>query len=269
MKTKLVTLLLLFFCLSAMADDPRTHLVIWAKDGSKIVYPLGVKPQVLLTETELVLRLSGHDIAYDKDEILRFTYEPAGLSSCTLMLQSDMVTFCSLVDLDFSQVSKVKAYVADSYDPDTGILTLGRVEKVPAGTGVLLIGEPGKVDVPFILTDEAHQNLLKGVTFDTEITPTDGDYTNYILVNGSHGKGFYRLSAPGVLAAGKAYLQLPTNQARQAIGISYEDGNTTIITEIPVIDEDKEGTFTLDGIRKKNATKQGVYIMEGKKVIVK
>ena len=65
MKTKLVTLLLLFFCLSAMADDPRTHLVIWAKDGSKIVYPLGVKPQVLLTETELVLRIckTGRSIA--------------------------------------------------------------------------------------------------------------------------------------------------------------------------------------------------------------
>lgn len=269
MKTKLLMLLLSFFYLSAMADDPRTHLVIWAKDGSRIVYPLGVKPQVVFTADGLVVKINGYETSYDKAEVLRFTYEPAGLNNCTVVLKSEMVTFCSLVDLDFSQVSKVKAYVASTYDPETGVLKLSRIDKVPAGTGVLLIGEPGKVDVPFILTDDTHQNLLKGVTFDTEISPTEGDNTNYILVNGSHGKGFYKLSETGVLAAGKAYLQVPTKQgARQIINISYDDGGTTVISEIPVAGG-KEGMFTLDGIRKQKAPNKGVYIKDGKKVMVK
>ena len=270
MKTRIVMLLLSFCCLSTMAEDLRTHLVIWAKDGSRIVYPLGIKPQVEFNGQDVVVKVGDHETVYDKDEVLRFTYEPAGLNSCTVVLKSDIVTFCSLVDLDFSTVSRVKAYVANDYDPATGVLTLGRVDRVPAGMGVLLIGDPGKVDVPFILTDETHQNLLRGVTFDTEISPTDGDYTNYILVTGSHGKGFYRLSGPGILAGGKAYLQLPTTMAaRQAISISYDDGGTTVITIIDLTDTESDGLFTLDGIRKPRVNRQGIYIKDGKKVIVK
>ena len=75
MKSKLLVLLLSFFCLSAMADEPKTQLVVWAKDGTKVAYALAENPKVTFTETDLVITTKGVEVNYALVNMARFTYE--------------------------------------------------------------------------------------------------------------------------------------------------------------------------------------------------
>lgn len=177
-------------------------------------------------------------------------------------------TFCSPVDMDFSGVSDIKAYIASGFNPSTGTLVLTRVTEVPAGEGLYIVGDEGSYDVPATTTDMVYSNLLKGVTTATTISPTDGDNTNFILANGSHGVGFYTLSAAGELAGGKAYLQLPTASVAsvKAINVVFNDEETAIkdVEQSPNV----QGIYNLQG-QQVNAPRRGLYIINGKKVIIK
>ena len=183
--------------------------------------------------------------------------------------RNPLATFCSPLDLDFSSVSGLKAYVASSFDSETGTLTMTAVNDVQAGTGMLLVGETGTYEVPFSNISTSYKNLMKGVTVATEVFPIEGEYTNYILVNGLNGTGFYRLSSSGLLEAGKAYLQLPTTiaQGRRSININY-DGNTNGISEVETQEFDNP-FFRLDGLSMMNPSRKGIYMKNGKKIIVK
>ena len=145
-------------------------------------------------------------------------------------------TYCSKYPLDFSRVSGLNAYIASGFSPSTGKLVLTRVEKVPAGEGLLLVGEAGTYEVPFKETDMFYSNLLKGVTTDTTLSQTDGSYSNFILSDGYYGIGFYNLFSAYELEAGKAYLQLPTSSVSRvkAISFVFEDDEDAVQS----IDED-------------------------------
>ncbi len=195
-----------------------------------------------------------------------------GLSSTTDLVtvgSTGYATFCSPHPLDFSDVADVKAYIASGFNPQTGTLVLTRVTEVPAGEGLYLEGTPGEYNIPQKETSMFYSNLLKGVTTDTTISPTEGDKTNFILANGIHGIGFYTLSSEGELAAGKAYLQLPT---ASVAGVKYlklyfdEDGETGI-AEVEKPDTAKE-FYNLQGQRV-SQPRQGLYITNGKKVLMK
>lgn len=75
MKAKLLAVLLSFTCLSAMADEPKTQLVVWAKDGTQVAYALAEKPKVTFTETDLVITAKGVEVNYSLENMARFTYE--------------------------------------------------------------------------------------------------------------------------------------------------------------------------------------------------
>ena len=177
-------------------------------------------------------------------------------------------TFCSPVDMDFSSVTEIKAYIASGFNPSTGTLVLTRVTEVPAGEGLYIVGDEGSYNVPATTTDMVYSNLLKGVTTATTISPTDGDNTNFILANGSHGVGFYTLSAAGELAGGKAYLQLQTASVAsvKAINVVFNDEETAIkdVEQSPNV----QGIYNLQG-QQVNAPRRGLYIINGKKVIIK
>lgn len=72
---KIISLLLSCFCLSVSADEPKTQLVVWAKDGTKVAYALAEKPKVTFTATDLVVASNGLEVNYTLAEMARFTYE--------------------------------------------------------------------------------------------------------------------------------------------------------------------------------------------------
>lgn len=92
MKQKILIALLSCFCLSAMADEPKTQLVVWAKDGTQVAYALDEKPKVTFTETDLVITANGVEVNYTLENMARFTYENDEVVSIT-NLQTDESSF--------------------------------------------------------------------------------------------------------------------------------------------------------------------------------
>lgn len=188
----------------------------------------------------------------------------------TITMTNNVATFCCDKDLDFSNVEGLKAYIASGYNKATNTVLLARIYDVPANTGIVLIGEVGTYPVNYSTSTSWYTNILKGVMEATTISPTIGEYTNYVLTEGSYGIGFYPLSQSGTLAAGKAYLQLPTSvSSAKGISMSFEDETTGICDnyEVEIMNSDA-AVYDLHGRKVKNPTK-GLYIVNGKKVVIK
>jgi len=92
MKQTLLLVLLSYICLSAMANGPKTQLVIWAKDGTQVAYALAEKPKVTFTETNLVITTNGMEVNYTLANMARFTYEYNTVTAIT-NLQTDESLF--------------------------------------------------------------------------------------------------------------------------------------------------------------------------------
>lgn len=117
-------------------------------------------------------------------------------------------TFVSTRDVDFTN-STAQAYVAVGYDAVAKELTLSRVYKVPAGTPVMVKGDPGAYEVPFTngVTTQYLDMLVGNTSSQTvEVGETDGELTNYVLQSGK----FNPVASNAYVPTGKAYLQLPT-----------------------------------------------------------
>ena len=185
---------------------------------------------------------------------------------------SGYATFCSPKAMDFSDITGIKAYIASRFNPSTGKLVLTRVTEVPAGEGLYIKGTPGEYVIPETTTSMFYSNLLKGVTATINISPTDGDKTNFILANGIHGIAFYTLSGEGNLRTSKAYLQIPTAQVPEvkALKIIFEDedDDPTGIAITSAISQEEETIYNLAGQRVSKAQK-GINIINGKKVVIK
>lgn len=179
-------------------------------------------------------------------------------------LSEGICTFCSPFDLDFTEVDGLQAYIASGFSPSTSTLMLTRVYNVPGGEGVLLKGESGDYEIPFCKTDMVYSNLLRGVTAATTVSPTDGYYSNFLLANGM----FHPLPEEEVLAANKAYLQVPSTVVTsiKAFTLAFDDDKETDIhtqrkSLLPI------EYYNLQGHRALKPAK-GIYISNGKKVCI-
>ena len=183
-------------------------------------------------------------------------------------------TFASSYDLDFTNVTGMKAYIASGFNPANGKLVLTQVDEVPAGTGLYIKGTKGTYNIPVKETSMYLHNMLVGVTERTYLEATTGDNTNFTLQNGPSGVGFYTVS-PGYLAAGKAYLMLPTrvlSAQASPIMVEFEDEETTGIVSAESLTPNAENGawYTLDGRKlESKPTQKGVYIVNGKKTVIK
>ena len=191
------------------------------------------------------------------------------------MGSSGIATYSSNVNLDFTNVEGLKAYIACGFSPSTGDLTMTRVYKIPAGEGLLLKGEPGNYDIPSAPVDYVYANLLVGVPTATTVDPTDGEYTNFILSKDELNViGFYPLSKSGTIASGKAYLHIPSAAFATArkVNMVFEDEEEEDVTGIKDLNEkgamSNEKFFDLQGRRVVKPTR-GLYIKGGKKIMVK
>lgn len=184
--------------------------------------------------------------------------------------------------LDFSNVSDLTAHYASGFAAtanNAGVLTMTQVETTPAGEGLMLKGTANEtfyVPALFNLTPEALTgNNLKGLTKITEVETTEGDKTNFILSQQKGVIAWYPLAAKYALKAHSAYLQLLTNdvftnEGTRAISMEFEDGVTTGFIQIATDDVEDGDWYGIDGIKfNQKPTQRGVYINNGRKVIVK
>ena len=184
-------------------------------------------------------------------------------------------TWCSAYDLDFTDVEGLKAYIASGYHRTKGTIWLTRVKEVPAGEGILLIGDAGDYKVPHKSTTAYYANLMVGTVKAITLNETDGEYTNYYLSSGASGVGFYKVNGSVDLKANRAYLPLlksTTSGSRGFIGMDFdddEDGTTGIDIQSSIFNlQSNEVYYNLHGQRVDNPGK-GVFIKNGRKVVIK
>ena len=180
-------------------------------------------------------------------------------------------TYSSNYSLDFTNVTGLKAYIVSGFSPSTCTLVLTPATTIPAGEGLLLKGEEGTYVIPHTTTDMIYSNLLVGVPTTTYVYPTNGEYTNFILANGKHGINFYTLSEAGNIAGGKAYLQLPTSEIpvnSRPLKLSFTDEEISGINTAQNEMNSSSDFYDLQGRKVKSPVK-GLYIINGKKVIIK
>lgn len=180
----------------------------------------------------------------------------------TLANASGYNSYCCDKDLDVSGVTDAKFYVVSSVTATEATLT-PVTTGIPAGEGFLIEGTgTSTISVPVAATaPTATGSKLVGVTTATSIAAG-----NYILK--SDGTSFIPCTA-GTLPANKAYL--PTGEvpasAKEFLMI-VEDAVVTGINEVQAENSVNGPIYNLNGARVSNPQK-GVYIMNGRKVIVK
>lgn len=83
MRRELISLLFGFSALSAMASEPLTNLIVWAKDGTKVAYALVEKPKISFTTTDLIVTSNDVKVSYALENLERFTYEKNTVTGIT------------------------------------------------------------------------------------------------------------------------------------------------------------------------------------------
>ena len=184
-------------------------------------------------------------------------------------------TYCSEHDLDFSEVEGLKAYTAIGFNSSTQVVTLARVMTAPAETGIFIKGEPGEYVVPTIQVCNDHTlNLLVGTLEPTTVNSTDGEMSNYkfTIADGDTEPMFNPFEDGTAFSAGKAYLQIPTAwlpvTAQKSLNIRFDEGETTDIDELKGEGGMVKTIYDLQGRVVENPT-SGIYIIDGKKVVIK
>jgi len=176
-------------------------------------------------------------------------------------------TLYTAYPLDFSTLStSLTAYTATC----TGsTVTLTPVNNVPANTGVVLKGTADTYYIPTTAsssTDKGH--MLGSATEATAYNAYDG-YDLYMLVKNNDKAQFKKVTS-GSIAAGKAFLKINSGASSLApvMDVVFADDNTTGINTVQGSGFRVNGYYDLQGRKVANPTK-GLYIVNGKKVIIK
>ena len=204
-------------------------------------------------------------------------YNPSTVSAT--IGSTGWTTFASAYPLNLSSMTastgSVTAYYASSIGEGFVRMTSTESTGVAAGEGLMLKGTSGAtITIPVAASGEVISgNMLKGCTTSTVLAAdaTSG-YNNYVLVNNNGTAEFQSLVENGAtIPAGKAYLQNGTYSSVKALRIVFEDTETGVesIEHSPLtIDHEVGAMFDLSGRRVSKAQK-GIFIANGKKVVVK
>lgn len=179
-------------------------------------------------------------------------------------INSTYSTLTSDYALDFTNVYGMTAYIVKDNDTSDGYVTLTQVKKVPANTGLILkvnsTGYPYSVPVLIGDAEDVTGNKMTGSATTTTAIEANG---GYILKNGA----FHPANA-GNLPAGKAYLNIAVSAGAPVLNLDF--GNeTTGINDVRAKMADVSGNiYDLQG-RKVAQPSKGLYIVNGKKVVIK
>lgn len=173
---------------------------------------------------------------------------------------------------DYALPDGMHAYFVTDIDLASGIVILSMVDYIPAGVPTLLMTEEiasefvfcnKTPDTPTISSEVIAANLLR--VGSPEVQPTL--YEDYVFMD-----GMFIMMGGGTLPTGMFFLDLSQEQFAQTRGMLSigGDSGTTGINDIERDESRVEGWFTLDGRRLNFAPiRKGIYIHNGKKIIVK
>ncbi len=177
--------------------------------------------------------------------------------------ETGFTTFASSSALNLDEISGGTAFYASAVGESTITLTEA-TGNVPAGEGLILKGTAGdNVTIPVTATGTSIEgNLMVGCTAET-VLETNANY--WVLVSNGGTAEFQSLDTQGAtIPAGKAYL----NAAASARSLQIVFGDATGISQIAAENVDGQTVYNLAGQRVAKA-KKGLYIVNGKKIVIK
>lgn len=167
----------------------------------------------------------------------------------------------------------VTAHYISSVGNKAQATAIAEGEAIPAGQGVLLTGEAGRVTMAPATTETQAAisgNLLGNTAGGAKALTYGSDYilTSGTLPNGNQGVAFYPISATDLtVSANKAYLHTEGTNA-PALVLSFGEGETDGVKGIDDVKGKQAPVFDLQG-RRVQKTAKGLYIQNGKKFMVK
>ena len=169
-------------------------------------------------------------------------------------------TYVTPMDVDFGD--EVEAYIVKEVtteDGEAAFAQLSLITEAPANTPVIIKADKGEYKLTVIAEakEVEGENLLK--ISDGKVTAAD----NIFVLAKFAEVGFYPLASDYTLPSGKVYLEVPEEGAGVKF-IGFGDGNATGINGV-----ENAVIYNVAGQRVSNPTKGGIYIINGKKVLVK
>lgn len=159
---------------------------------------------------------------------------------------------------------------------ETGIVTDGYY--VPANTGVLVYCSNNSAPYYFPKTPQTvtlPANQLKPAPIGGGEFNAEPEYKYYKLAYDNYtaktGLGFYwgaENAGAFKAKAGTAYLAVPASEANNAKGFAF-DGETTGVENVNVAANQSKTIYNLNGQRVSNMSQAGLYIVNGKKVVIR
>lgn len=209
--------------------------------------------------------------AFDSTTQTTTKYKPVDATyNCTMNIETNVTTlgyasFSWPKALDFTN-SGLTAFIATTCDGSS--LHLEPVTKVPANTGLILKGTAGSennysLETTDETTDDVSSNLLSSNTTDVYTVASDDIY---VLSNLDDGKPGFYLASQGIhVAKYKSYLQYPAATRK---GLTFDESALTGIVSQGLTTTTGHHYYDLQGRCVENPS-HGVYVKEGKKIIIK
>jgi len=245
------------------------YLCLQKTDGSVAVVSTADVTMKVSGTSSVTLTVNGTDYAVSDLSYMWFTNTPTGENIITVS-SAGWATFCSNSALDYTDVDGLKAHTA-TFDTSAGKVTLyDLTAPVPANTGVVLEGDEGTYRIPVAssATTPSNNDLL-GTTADLTTTSA---YTYYALGQDTNGTavGFKLVSTGTTIPANKAYYKCDASASTRGFLYMDTDDGTTAIDAVDAIDQESgdNAIYDLQG-RIVTSPGKGVYIRNGKKIIIK
>lgn len=89
MRKLLLTLLLAVAAFSAMAQESRTHLVVWTKDGSQVAYSLNEMPFITFNDSVMRITTELMEVSFPFANLARYTFETRTMQTGWRDLKTD------------------------------------------------------------------------------------------------------------------------------------------------------------------------------------
>ena len=168
---------------------------------------------------------------------------------------------------DITNVGDVRyAIMAPIGDNDVPVI-------VPANTGVILTGKNGKPATEGTYYFEIKNDVspIEGNMFKGTVAAAYIQEGDYVLYNGEKGVGLYPVNADQASYSHKAYLPKNFNSSgdpQQSAGFRFSFGGTTTVEDVE-IENEREEIYDLTGRKLEGISGTGIYIINGKKVIIR
>ena len=191
-----------------------------------------------------------------------YNFELESVTSLPITFKGQFASFFGPVDLTLAD--GVKAYTG-TLNGDNTILTLTEVDYVPANTGVILeyeaFSSETTLDFPILSTvTPIDDTSLTGSTAAQNVAAD----SKLVLGKSDDNWGIYKYSGT-TLGGFKAYMDMPETPVK---GFAFTFGDADAIANVLNGEENTNEVYDLSG-RRVNAPARGLYIVNGKKVVIK